>query len=31
VKQMETGTAVFVLGNYLLLGVIPLLLSLLPA
>ena len=29
VKQMETGTAVFVLGNYLLLGVIPLLLSLL--
>lgn len=31
VKQMETGTAVFVLGNYLLLGVIPLLLSLLPS
>jgi 4-hydroxybenzoate polyprenyltransferase len=30
VKQMETGTAVFVLGNYLLLGVIPLLTSLLP-
>ena len=29
VKQMETGTAVFVLGNYLLLGVIPLLMSLL--
>jgi hypothetical protein len=28
---METGTAVFVLGTYLLLGVIPLLLSLLPA
>ncbi len=31
VKQMETGTAVFVLGNYLLLGVIPLLMSLLPS
>ncbi len=31
VKQMETGTAVFVLGNYLMLGVIPLLMSLLPA
>lgn len=31
VKQMETGTAVFVLGNYLLLGVFPLLMSLLPA
>jgi 4-hydroxybenzoate polyprenyltransferase len=31
VKQMETGTAVFVLGNYLLLGVIPLLMSMLPS
>jgi len=31
VKQVETGTAVFVLGNYLLLGVIPLLMSLLPS
>lgn len=31
VKQMEIGTAVFVLGNYLLLGVFPLLMSLLPA
>lgn len=29
VKMMETGTAVFVLGNYLLLGVIPLLMALL--
>ncbi len=31
VKQMETGAAVFVLGNYLLLGVIPLLMSMLPS
>lgn len=31
VKQMEAGTGMFVLGNYLLLGVIPLLMSLIPS
>jgi 4-hydroxybenzoate polyprenyltransferase len=31
VKQVEAGTAVLVLGNYLLLGVIPLLMSLVPS